>query len=186
VAGRCCGWPPAPVPTRRGGLDHGADHFRMLPHAEIVVGAPDSRRLRGPFGECHHRMRKPARRFARDRRKNAVAPARHAGGLRAATEEFAVIHSQDLKAESLSRKWHSLFRAFPGLMSSRELSFSAHNGWQRVASGADQILIRNQHTGGVFAVSNMSGNVNFINARLECRSRAQCALAVGEAPSRSA
>ena len=28
------------------GLDHRADHFRMLPHAEIVVGAPDHDILR--------------------------------------------------------------------------------------------------------------------------------------------
>ncbi len=33
------------------GLDHGADHFRMLAHAEIVVGAPDHDIAR-PFGEC--------------------------------------------------------------------------------------------------------------------------------------
>src|SRR5215469_1479562 len=39
------------------GLDHGADHFRMLAHAEIVVGAPDDDAFR-PLRRMPHRMRK--------------------------------------------------------------------------------------------------------------------------------
>ena len=62
----------------RGGLDHGADHFRVLAHAEIVVGAPDhdvARALR----RVPDRMRETGPRSARDRRKPGSA-ARHAGG----------------------------------------------------------------------------------------------------------
>src|SRR5579863_3451444 len=42
------------------GLDHGADHFRMLPHAEIIVGAPDRDVLR-PLWRMPNSMRKRAR-----------------------------------------------------------------------------------------------------------------------------
>jgi len=43
-----------------GGLDHGADHFWMLAHAEIVVGAPDHD-IACSLGRVPHRMGKPAR-----------------------------------------------------------------------------------------------------------------------------
>src|SRR3984957_18604877 len=33
--------PARPGPHARRGLDHGADHFRVLAHTEVVVGAPD-------------------------------------------------------------------------------------------------------------------------------------------------
>ena len=35
-----------------GGLDHGADNLGVLPHSEVVVGAPDHD-VAGPFRECH-------------------------------------------------------------------------------------------------------------------------------------
>ena len=41
------------------GLDHGADHFRVLAHAKIVVRAPDYDRARSGRG-MPDRMRKPA------------------------------------------------------------------------------------------------------------------------------
>ncbi len=40
------------------GLDHGADHLRVLAHAQIVVRAPDHDVLR-PLRRMPHRMRKP-------------------------------------------------------------------------------------------------------------------------------
>ena len=61
-----------------GGLDHGADHLRMLAHAEIVVGTPDhdiARALR----RVPDRMRESVPRSVRGRRKRGSA-ARHAGG----------------------------------------------------------------------------------------------------------
>src|ERR1700751_4233506 len=39
------------------GLDHGANHFRVLAHAEIVVGAPDDDAFR-PLRRMPQRMRK--------------------------------------------------------------------------------------------------------------------------------
>ena len=71
------------------GLDHGADHFRMLPHAEIVVGAPDhdvARSLRG----MPNRMRKPAR-DPLEIGENPVAPL-IVQAAEGGTEELAVIH----------------------------------------------------------------------------------------------
>jgi hypothetical protein len=120
-----------------GGLDHGADHLRMLPHAEIVVGAPDhdiARPLRG----MPHRMRKPARNSL-EIGEDAVAPL-VMQAAEGGTEEFAVIHRKTWSG-SLSRKWHSLFRAFPGLMSSRNCRFRRAMDGSRVASSADQNLI---------------------------------------------
>src|SRR5438105_3573085 len=39
------------------GLDHGTDHFRMLTHAEVVVGAPDDDVFR-TLRRMPHRVRK--------------------------------------------------------------------------------------------------------------------------------
>jgi hypothetical protein len=75
----------------RGGLDHGADHFRVLAHAEIVVGAPDhdiAPSLRG----MPHRMRKAARdplKIGEDPVAPLVVQAVEGG-----TEIFAVIHRE--------------------------------------------------------------------------------------------
>ncbi len=62
----------------RGGLDHGADHLRVLAHAEIVVGAPDHDIAR-PLRASATPRAETGRRCARDRRKPGSA-ARHAGG----------------------------------------------------------------------------------------------------------
>ena len=73
----------------RGGLDHGADHFRVLAHAEIVVGAPDHD-VALALRRVPDRMREAAR-DPLEVGENPVAPlvmqAAEGGG-----EEFAVIH----------------------------------------------------------------------------------------------
>src|SRR5512137_3060388 len=56
VTGDIAGAAGAGAHPRRG-LDHGANHFRMLAHAEIVVGAPDDDAF-GPLRRMPHRMRK--------------------------------------------------------------------------------------------------------------------------------
>src|SRR3954454_8666354 len=43
----------------RCGLDHRADHLRMLPHAEVVVRAPDDD-VAAPLRRMPDRVRKPA------------------------------------------------------------------------------------------------------------------------------
>ena len=58
VAGDVAGAAGAGAHPRRG-LDHGADHLRMLAHAEIVVRAPDHDILR-PLRRMPDRMRKTA------------------------------------------------------------------------------------------------------------------------------
>ena len=72
-----------------GGLDHGADHFGVLAHPEIVVGAPDHD-VAGPLRGMPHRVREPAR-DPLEIGENPVAPLvmqTAEGGA----EEFAVIH----------------------------------------------------------------------------------------------
>src|SRR5258708_602797 len=103
-------------PHSGGSLDHGADHFGMLPHAEIVVGAPDhdvARPLRG----MPHRMWKPPR----DTLKIGKTPVTPLimEAVEGGTEELAVIHRENLK-RSLKPGWRRLFRAFPGLKSSQK------------------------------------------------------------------
>ncbi len=56
VAGDVAGAAGAGAHARRG-LDHGADHFGVLAHAEIVVRAPDHDILR-PLRRMPHRVRK--------------------------------------------------------------------------------------------------------------------------------
>src|SRR6202000_967783 len=80
-----------------GGLDHGADHFGMLAHAEIVVGTPDhdvARPLRG----MPHRMREPAG-DPLEIGENPVAPfimQTAEGG----TEKLTVIHRKNLERDT--------------------------------------------------------------------------------------
>ena len=76
------------------GLDHGADHFGVLAHAEIVVGAPDhdiARTLRA----VPHRMRKPAG-DPLEVGENPVA-AFIMQAIEGGTEELAVIHGENLE-----------------------------------------------------------------------------------------
>jgi hypothetical protein len=54
------------------GLDHGADDFRVLPHAEIIVGAPDDD-VTPPLRGVPDRTRKPTRN-ALELGEHAVAP----------------------------------------------------------------------------------------------------------------
>src|ERR1700739_2216521 len=71
------------------GLDHSTDHFGMLPHAEIVVGAPDHDVL-GPFRGMPYGVRKtPGDAFKIG--ENPVAPL-VMQAVEGATEEFTVIH----------------------------------------------------------------------------------------------
>ena len=73
------------------GLDHGADHFGVLAHAEIVVGAPDHDIAR-PVRGMPHRMRKPAR-DPLEIGENPVTPL-IMQAVEGGTEEFAVIHGK--------------------------------------------------------------------------------------------
>src|SRR5450759_2013865 len=86
-------------------LDHGADHFRVLPHAEIVVGAPDhdvARPLRGmPRG-----VREPARNPL-EIGENPVAPL-VMQAVEGGTEELAVIHRKTWK-RSVMPEWAAPF-----------------------------------------------------------------------------
>ena len=71
------------------GLDHGADHFRMLAHAEIVVGAPDHD-IAATLRRVPDRMREAAR-DPFEVGENAVAPL-VMQAVESGTEKFAVIH----------------------------------------------------------------------------------------------
>ena len=104
------------------GLDHGADHLRMLAHAEIIVGAPDhdvARALR----RVPDRMRKPAG-DPLEIGEHAVAPL-VMQAAEGGTEELAVIHRQNLKRSLRPEPVRALFRAFPGLLSSRNSASEA-------------------------------------------------------------
>src|SRR5437868_9942557 len=71
------------------GLDHGADHFGVLAHAEIVVGAPDH-----DIPATLRRMPDRVREAAGDPfevGENAVAPL-VMQAVEGGTEKFAVIH----------------------------------------------------------------------------------------------
>src|SRR5690242_3567650 len=95
------------------GLDHGADHFRMLAHAEIVVGAPDhdiARPLRG----VPNRMREPAG-DAFEIGEDAVA-ALVMEAAEGVIEELAVIHHEAWTGGG----FRHLIRAFPAWLSSRK------------------------------------------------------------------
>ncbi|MEY9172082.1 hypothetical protein ABIF15_003314 [Bradyrhizobium elkanii] len=88
--------PPAPVPTRGRGLDHGADHLGVLAHAEIVVGAPDH-----DVAAASRRMPGRVREAACDPLEvgeHPVAPL-VVQAVEGGIEELAVIHRQTQKAE---------------------------------------------------------------------------------------
>src|SRR6185437_2418494 len=94
------------------GLDHGSDYFRMLAHAEIVVGAPDHD-IACPLRGMPHRVGKPAG-DALEICEYAVAAfvmESAEGGI----EKLAVIHR---KAWNRRGVW-TPFRAFPAWLSSR-------------------------------------------------------------------
>ena len=76
------------------GLDHGADHLRMLAHAEIVVGAPDHDIAR-PLRAVPHRMREPAG-DPLEVSEHAVA-ALVMQAVERGAEELAVIHDETCK-----------------------------------------------------------------------------------------
>ena len=73
------------------GLDHGADHLRVLAHAEIVVGAPDHDVAR-PVRGMPHRVREPAR-DPLEIGENPVAPL-VMQAVEGGAEELAVIHRE--------------------------------------------------------------------------------------------
>src|SRR5262249_22185284 len=98
----------------RRGLDHGADHLRVLAHAEIVVGAPD------------HDVARPLRRVPDGVREAAGDPFEVSEDavaslvmqtIEGGTEELAVIHRR-----TWNGNWgpadRALLRAFPALLSS--------------------------------------------------------------------
>src|ERR1700682_4874442 len=129
------------------GLDHGAHHLRMLSHPEIVVGAPDHDVAR-PLGRVPHRMGKPPR-DPFQIGENTITPLimQAAEGV---TEELAVIHHETCTERNLagipsflgpSLFGPSLFRTFPALMSSANPALGSRPAEDRVASGADQMLI---------------------------------------------
>src|SRR5207248_4060823 len=112
------------------GLDHGADHFRMLAHAEIVVGAPDHD-ITATLRRVPDRMREAAR-DPFEVGENAVAPLvmRAVEGV---AEKFAVIHHKTWNGTG--RIGHPsfrieprLFRAFPALVSTRNATFERGSG----------------------------------------------------------
>ena len=74
-----------------GGLDHGADHLRMLAHAEIVVGAPDHD-IALALRRMPDRVRKPAG-DPLEIGKDAIAPL-VMQAIERGTEELAVIHHE--------------------------------------------------------------------------------------------
>src|SRR6202000_1703511 len=100
------------------GLDHGTDHFRMLAHAEIVVGAPDHDIAR-PGWAVPHRMREAAC-DPLEIGKHAIA-AFVMEAVEGGTEELAVIHRQTCSGTRPERP--SLLRAFQSLMSIRCAAF---------------------------------------------------------------
>src|SRR5438309_9424610 len=103
-----------------GGFHHGADHFRVLPHPEIVVGAPDhdvARALRG----VPHRVRE-ATGDALEIGENPVAPL-VMQAVEGGTEELAIIHRKTACQGNWGRaaglRESCLVRALPALLSSR-------------------------------------------------------------------
>src|SRR3981081_4351207 len=77
-----------------GGLDHGADHLRMLAHSEIVVRAPDHDIARA-FWRMPDRVRKPAR-DALQISEDPIAPL-VMEAVECGAEEVAVIHRENLE-----------------------------------------------------------------------------------------
>src|ERR1700710_1094863 len=73
------------------GLDHGADHFGVLAHAEIIVGAPDHDIARAARA-VPHRMWKPAGNSL-EIGENPVTPL-IMQTIEGGAEEFAVIHGE--------------------------------------------------------------------------------------------
>src|SRR6202035_5791423 len=110
-----------------GGLYHGADHLRVLPHAEIVVGAPDHDAA-SPVRGMPGRVGKPAG-DPLEVRENPVAPL-VMQAVEGGAEELAVIHRKTWNGSGRPGR-RSLFRAFPGLMSRRNRdSAKPINGWR--------------------------------------------------------
>src|SRR3954464_8049605 len=100
-------------------LDHRTNHFRVLSHAEIVVGAPDHDVARAAR-RMPDRVREPAG-DALEIRKNPVTPLvmKTAQG---GTEILAVIHRKirQFDAKNAPRRGGcDRFRAFPARLSSR-------------------------------------------------------------------
>src|SRR5258708_12633327 len=95
------------------GLDHGADHLRVLTHAEIVIGAPDHDVLR-PLRGMPHRMREPAG-DAFEVGKHPITPL-VMQAVEGGTEELAVIHPQTSKP-ALAQPLPPPFLPFPCLIS---------------------------------------------------------------------
>src|SRR5438876_10966234 len=118
------------------GLDHGADHLGVLAHSEVVVGAPDHDVAR-PFWGMPHRMGEPAR-DPLEVGENPVAPL-IMQAVEGGREEPAVIHRKNLGAGSQGGS--RLFRAFPGLLSSRNRCHRYSNARETVALNAQQNLI---------------------------------------------
>src|SRR5713226_2988707 len=100
------------------GLDHGADHFRVLAHAEIVVRAPDHD-VALALRRVPDRMREPAR-DPLEVGENPVAPL-ITQAVEGGREELAVIHRKTWCGTG--RSGVRLFRAFTGLMSTRNHAF---------------------------------------------------------------
>src|SRR5665647_1823865 len=87
------------------GLDHGADHLGMLPHSEIVVGAPDHDVAR-PARGMPHRMREPAR-DPFEIGEYPIAPL-IMQTVEGGTEELAVIHHKNLE-RNVKPEWRKPF-----------------------------------------------------------------------------
>ena len=107
------------------GLDHGADHLRVLAHAEIVVGAPDHD-IALALRRVPDRMREPAR-DPLEIGKHAVAPL-VMQAIEGVLEKLAVIHRQTWAELAGAAR---LFRAFPGLMSSRNRALGVGSAMHR-------------------------------------------------------
>ena len=124
VAGDVAGAAGAGSHPRRG-LDHGADHFGVLAHAEIVVGAPDHDVLR-PVGGVPDRMREPSG-DAFEVGKDAIAalamqPVERIGEIAAIIDSRAIVgivHRQAFPAiAGIPRYWNSValvLEAFQGV-----------------------------------------------------------------------
>ncbi len=124
-----------------GGLDHGANDLGVLAHSEVVVGAPDHDVAR-PVRGMPHGVRKPAR----DPLKvgeNPVAPL-VMQAVESGRKELAVIHRKTLNG-SWGWSGSGLFRAFPGLMSSRESGLGSQMGEGQFASSCAPKLDADQH-----------------------------------------
>src|ERR1043166_8076925 len=119
-AGDVAGAAGAGADARRG-FDHGADHFRMLAHAEVVVGAPDHD-IALAFRGVPDRMREPAGN-ALEIGKHPVAPL-VMQAVESIVEKLAVIHRKPKDGtEAELAGMASLFRAITALMSSRNHLF---------------------------------------------------------------